>query len=87
MAYSPSGIFVGLSTQELAELKASALRAITSGQWTSITGGQKTGSKQYQMRPQDVLEEVKFAEQSAGIGRPRAQKITQILSKDYCRRG
>lgn len=74
------GIFVGLPQSELDALRASALAAITGGRRTSLSGGQKSGTKEWQMSPQDVLGEVKFAEQQNGTRAPRAQKVEQILN-------
>lgn len=86
MAYSPTGILIGLSQAQLDTIKASAIAALTNGRWTTITGGQKTGSKQYE-DPKQTLAEVRFAEQTNGTLPPRASKITQILTRNYCRRG
>lgn len=78
MPYSPSGIFVGSSQAELDALRAAALEAIRTGQWTTVTGGQKTGSKEYQ-NPKETLIEVRYAEQQQA-GRGRAQKVYQDLT-------
>ena len=79
-AFSPQGLFVGLPQSELDSLRAAAIAAITGGQRTSLSGGQKSGSKEYKMSPQDVLAEVNYAEQQNGIKPPRAQKVVQVLS-------
>lgn len=71
---SPSGIFTTLSADELAELKANALAAITGGRRTSISGGAKSGSKEWQMKPQEILAEVKYAEQQLGLIPARVTK-------------
>ncbi len=71
---SPSGIFLGLSQTELDALRASALSGITNGRRTSMSGGQKSGSKEWQMMPQQVLLEVIYAERQAGS---RAARVTK----------
>lgn len=71
---SPSGIFTSLSASELTELKANAIAAITGGRRTSISGGAKSGSKEWQMTPQEILREVKYAQQQLGILPARVTK-------------
>lgn len=71
---SPTGIFVGLSQVELDALRVSALAGITSGRRTSLSGGQKSGSKEWQMMPQQVLLEVIYAERKA---RSRPARVTK----------
>jgi len=70
------GIFSSLTADELAALKANALAAITSGRRTSISGGAKSGSKEWQMSPMEILREVKYAEQKLGL-------IPQRVAKTY----
>lgn len=77
------GIFVGLPQAELDALRANAIAGITGGRRTSLSGGQKSGSKEWQMSPQDVLGEVKFAEQQNGMRPPRAQKVEQVLVRPF----
>ena len=83
MPCSPSGIFVGMLQIDLDALRAEALSAIATGQWTSVTGGQKTGSLQYQMTPQDVLKEIIYAEQQSGARPPRGSRVYQTLNCQY----
>jgi len=71
---SPSGIFVGLSQVELDALRVTALAATTGGQRTSLSGGQKSGSKEYQMSPQQVLMEIIYAERQSGARAPRVDR-------------
>ncbi len=82
-SFSPLGIFVGLAQSELDALRTSAIEGITSGRRTSLSGGQKSGSKEWQMSPQDLLAEVNYAEQQNGTRAPRAQKVVSILSAPY----
>lgn len=74
---SPSGIFTQLTDAELAAMRASALTAITSGRRTSLSGGAKSGSKEWQMTPQEILAEVKYAEQKRGV---LPQRVTKTYS-------
>ncbi len=71
---SPSGIFVGLSQVELDALRTSALAGITSGRRTSLSGGQKSGSKEWKMDPQQMLLEIQYAERAAGTIPARVTK-------------
>lgn len=77
------GIFVGLPQTELDALRASAIAAATGGQRTALSGGQKSGSKQYPFSPQEILGEVKYAEQQNGTRRPRAQRVEQVLVRPF----
>lgn len=81
---SPSGIFVGLSAPELAEIKASAISGITNGRRTSISGGAKSGSKEWQMKPQEILMEVKYAEQQSGAIPARVTKTYGDYANPPC---
>ena len=65
---SPTGAFVGLSTEELAALKASALSRIQSGETTSLSGAGKSKGKAWSMSAADVLKEIRFAEAMARGG-------------------
>lgn len=76
----PSGIFTGLTQSELDAIRATALSQITSGRRTSISGGGKSGSKEWSMDVRDVLREVIYAEQQNGTRPPRATPLVQILS-------
>lgn len=80
MGCSPQGIFTGLPQIELDSLRANALAVITGGRWANVSGGAKSGSRDYGMSPQDILAEVKFAEQQNGTRPARAQKVIQVLS-------
>jgi hypothetical protein len=71
---SPCGLFVGLSQVELDALRVSALAAITSGRRTSLSGGQKSGSKEWKMDPQQMLIEIRYAERQAGTIPARVSK-------------
>lgn len=71
---SPTGIFTSFTASELLVLKANALAAITGGRRTSLSGGAKSGSKEWQMTPQEVLLEVKYAQQQLGIIAGRVSK-------------
>ncbi len=81
MACSPCGIFVGYDQSVLDELKANALLAITSGRRTSLSGGAKSGSKEWKMDPQQMLVEIRYAEQQNGTLQARAQKVVQVLTE------
>jgi len=63
---SPTGVFVGLSTAELAALRASALARMLNGDFTALSGAQKSSSKEWKMDPAQVLLEVKMAEGTLG---------------------
>lgn len=65
---SPSGIFIGLTLVELAEIKASASARITNGETTSLSGAGKSKGKAWSMSARDVLKEVQFAEAMANGG-------------------
>lgn len=80
---SPAGIFRSLTTTQLAALETSALERITNGERTSMSGVGKSGSKQWQMSPEQVLIEVAFARN------PQAnRRVEQIIKKtprcNYC---
>lgn len=74
---SPTGIFTGLSQSELDDLRSSALDGITSGRRTSLSGGGKSGSKEWQMTPQEVLREVVYAKQQSGARAGRVSRVYQ----------
>lgn len=80
---SPTGIFTGLTQTELDTLRTDALSQISSGRRTSLSGGGKSGSKEWSMSAQDILREVVYAEQQNGTRSPRAQKVVQILNPQY----
>lgn len=63
---SPTGVFTLLTPEELATMRASALSAISGGRRTSLSGGQKSGSKDWPTDPFDILAEVKYAMQKNG---------------------
>lgn len=78
---SPSGAFIGLTVQELLELRANALLGIENGRRTSISGGAKSGSKQWDIAPDKMLIEVNYALRKLGAMPARPQKVTQILTE------
>lgn len=80
---SPSGLFDNLTAAERATLRASALQRIASGERTSLSGGGKGGSRQWQMTPQDVLFELNSTAQILGEVAPRAQTVTQDMTDFY----
>lgn len=80
---SPTGIFVGLTQTELTTLRTDALSQISSGRRTSLSGGGKSGSKEWSMSAQDILREVVYAEQQNGTRAPRAQKVVSVLNPQY----
>lgn len=80
---SPTGIFVSLSQTELDALRVDALAQIQSGRRTSLSGGGKSGSKEWSMSAQDILREVVYAEQQNGTRAPRAQKVVNVLNNQY----
>jgi len=82
MPFSPLGIYVGLAQSELDEIRAAALERAKNGSRTSLSGGQKSGSKEW-VDPRETLAEVNYAEQQNGTRAPRAQKVVQILSSPY----
>jgi len=59
--YSPSGVFLGLDSDTLAELKATALERIQLGDLTALSGGGKSNSTQYSMTAKEMLIEVNYA--------------------------
>ena len=73
---------MGLTQTELDTFRSDAIARITNGERTSMSGGAKSGSKAWQMSPQDILFEVKYAEQMAG-STPRAQKVAQVLNDQF----
>jgi hypothetical protein len=58
---SPRGVYVGLSSTELATIRETALSRISSGDRTSLSGGGKSGTKNWRTDPADDLREVKWA--------------------------
>lgn len=82
MPCSPCGIFVGYEQSVLDGLKANALAAITGGRRTSLSGGAKSGSKEWKMDPQQMLVEIRYAEQQSGTLPPRVQTVVQVLTRN-----
>ncbi len=80
---SPQGLFIYLTVAERAALRTSALARMTSGERTSLSGGGKSGSKAWQMSPQEVLAELLYAAQILGEVPRRAQKVVQVLNDQY----
>jgi len=66
--------FVGLSQSEFNDLRSSALSQSTSGRRTALSGGQKSGSKEWTMSADEILREVIYAEQQSGARAPRITK-------------
>jgi len=77
---SPTRIFKGLTLEELNTLKATALSRIANGDFTALAGNGHSSSKQYAMRPQDILDEVN-AELEVLTGNPRVTRTTQDFSR------
>lgn len=71
---SPTGILTDLTAVELDALEVLALARIGGGQRTSLSGGAKSGSKEYPMDPQDLLKEIKYARRMLGILPARVTK-------------
>jgi len=59
--YSPSGIFLGLDSTDLATLKAAALQRIANGDFVSMSGGGKSHASKWELPPQHILLEVQYA--------------------------
>jgi hypothetical protein len=77
---SPTRIFKGLTVEQLNELKTKALARISSGDFTSLSGGAKSSSRKFEMTPQEILEEVKV-ELAVLNGTPRVTHTTQDFSR------
>lgn len=79
---SPSGIFAGLSLDELNAIKASLIDRITNGDRTSLSGAAKSSGFSFAMPPQDALVEVNF---SIGIlTRKPGVRATQFNNSGQC---
>ena len=84
MAYSPLGIFVGLSQSELDAIRAKTQSRLVNGSWTTVGGGGKNGTKSWMdSDPMKILAEVKYAEQQSGTRAGRVSKVYQTTSSDY----
>jgi hypothetical protein len=59
--YSPSGIFLGLDSDDFATLKAAALQRIANGDFVSMSGGGKSHASKWELPPQHILLEVQYA--------------------------
>ncbi len=79
---SPVGLFISLTQAQRDAYRAIALDAIFSGQRISLSGGAKSGTKQFQMSPQDALFELNYADKIAS-GVPIARQVVQILNNQY----
>ncbi len=79
---SPTGIFINLTQAQRDALQTAAIDRITSGERTSLSGGGKSGSRQWQMSPQDTLFEINYANMIVN-GPARAQKVVQALNPQY----
>lgn len=80
---SPTGIFNYFTAAERAALRQSAIDRLTSGERTSLSGGGKSGSKAWQMSPQEVLFELAYSAMINGETPARSQKVVQVLSPQY----
>jgi hypothetical protein len=58
---SPKGIYIGESAADLLEIIASAKDRIQNGDRTSLSGGQKSGSKNFSMDAETQLFEARYA--------------------------
>lgn len=76
--YVPRGIFSGLTQSELDALRVIALDQISTGRFTNLSGAMKSSTREYPMSPQDMLEEIKFAE-AINTGNPRPTRIYSDL--------
>jgi len=79
-SYSPSGIFLGLTATELADLKATALDRIANGDMTALSGAGKSNSLQYSMSAREMLIEVNYALAS---GEGRVNRVVYDVRKNY----
>lgn len=79
---SPTGIFISLTQAQRDTIKAAAIERLTSGERTSLSGGGKSGSRQWQMSPQETLFEIDYANLIVS-GVPRPQKVVQVLNCQY----
>lgn len=80
--YSPSGILIGLSSDDLATLKAAALQRIANGDFVSMTGGGKSHATKYELSPQAILLEVAYATNIAN-GTLRPNRIVYNVNLRY----
>lgn len=78
---SPSGIFDGLgyTLDELQAFQKIFTEQALFGQRTSVSGGAKSGGKQFQMTPQQGIIEVKFAIVRL-TGQYPVNKVEQVLT-------
>lgn len=80
---SPLGLYINFTAAERAALRASAIDRMTNGERTSLSGGGKSGSKAWQMTPEEVIFELNYAASILGETPARAQKVVQVLSPQY----
>lgn len=73
-----------MSQSELLEIRASAKAAITSGRRTSISGGAKSGSKEYPGDPYRDLMEVNYALARLGVVSARVTKTYNDFANIPC---
>jgi hypothetical protein len=76
--YVPKGLFNDMTQIELDALRANALLRITDGDFTNLSGAMKSSTRAWAMSPQDILEEVKYAEQ-INSGQARATRVYSDL--------
>ena len=69
-----------MTIEQLEELKATALTRIANGDFTALSGGGHSSSKQFAMSPQDILDEVQ-TEIGVLTGNPRVTHTTQDFSR------
>lgn len=69
-AYSPRGILLnaGLTSNELIDLRTSALNRLANGDLTQMSGGGKSSSTQFTLSASEMLIEIAFA-MNGGAGR------------------
>lgn len=79
---SPQGIFISNTQAERDAYRAAALLRLVNGERTSLSGGGKSGSRNWPTSPQDILFELDYADRIAS-GIPRPQKVVQVLSPQY----
>lgn len=81
---SPCGIFTLYSAEELAELLIVATAALSGGRRTSLSGGAKSGTKQWDMTPQQMLVEIKYAMRQKRIIPARVTKTYMDIANPPC---
>ncbi len=77
----PIRLFQFLTDEELAALRATTIQQLSSGQFTAVSGAQKSSSQQYL----DLEAQLRALNLEINIraGRHRVQKVTQVLSPTF----